>query len=500
VRRLARLALAAWLGAGGVGVAHAGEIVTGFVPGAGRGREVLAHVEVKGLVAEFLDPGDTGLGKSLGYLLWREVLTAISDQAGAGVILARPPGQTRLTELLRRDYHRAAVEIAQAQQARMVLWGAVQESGDRLYVNTYLTLLPEVVGADLQLSLTPGRGEPALPGFTAEIPRARYNFEPLTTTRERLFRRPLVARFALAVVETAAPGARVLAPVGAGEVLQAEGMEGAWFRVRLPGGGAGWVENSQVEVPPAEVDADLRSVNVRAAPKDGAVLFNTPLRGTYRVLDLRYVEGSGSWYRLDLGGRSGWVAAWLLEPRFSHPAVPFMAGLYRYQRRNFGEAAKAFRAFLRQAGEAENSANRSSAQQFLGASLLNERGQGNPEALQAMDRAVALTPYDPAAYNLRALSRLGERGGFPGTVADVARALELDRLNVRSQTLLTALDHLADPAKADLLPLRDHARPSSLDTSAVRELKIRYALPKTPAQPLPLRPVPLRPQLRLRQP
>jgi hypothetical protein len=71
--------------------AWAGDIVVGsFAPGKAPGVERLAHVEVKGLVAEFFDPGDTGLGKSVAYLLWREILTAISDQAGAGVILVQP--------------------------------------------------------------------------------------------------------------------------------------------------------------------------------------------------------------------------------------------------------------------------------------------------------------------------------------------------------------------------------------------------------------------------
>jgi len=493
------LAAALWLAAGATAPGRAGEIITGFTPGAGPGREVLAHVEVKGLVAEFLDPGETGLGKALGYLLWREVLTAISDQGGAGVILARTPGQTPLTTLLEKDYHRAAVEIARAQQARMVLWGTVLEAGDRVYVSPYLTLLPEVVGADLQLSLTAGHGGAPLPGFTAEIPRARYGFEAVATTRERLFRRTLVARKGLTVTDAPSPGARVLARVTAGQTLQADGMRGAWFRVALPGSTSGWAENSLVDVPPAEVSANRTSVQVRASPGDGAVLFSTRLRGTYPVLDQRYVPGRGNWYRLDLGGRTGWVAGWLVTPRFSLPAVHFMAGLYRYQRRNFGEAAKAFEAFLREVGEAESSANRSSAQQLLGASLLNERGQGSEEALRAMNRAVELTPYDPAAYNLRALTRLGAWGGFQDTVADVSRALELDRANTRSLTLLSALQRVAEPESGELRALREIARPSPADAAAVRDLKARYQLPRVQLV-TPLRPLEPRPDLRLRQP
>ena len=76
-----------------VSQARAGEeIMAEFTDSAPRGGqrtpEVLAHVPLKAVIAEFLDPMDTGLGKSLGYLIWRETLTAISDQAGAGVIMA----------------------------------------------------------------------------------------------------------------------------------------------------------------------------------------------------------------------------------------------------------------------------------------------------------------------------------------------------------------------------------------------------------------------------
>ena len=106
-------------------VAHgvfAGEQVVGnFQPGLPQQAEVLAHVPVKGLVAEFINREGTGLGKSLGYLLWREVLTAVQDQRGAGVIYAHTPSETQLTDLLRSDYHRAAVEIAKAQNTRMAV-------------------------------------------------------------------------------------------------------------------------------------------------------------------------------------------------------------------------------------------------------------------------------------------------------------------------------------------------------------------------------------------
>lgn len=88
MKRLAWLLLAAAAFA-----AHAGDItVTKFEPGAPPPKKVLEHVALKGVITEFIDPERSELGKEIADLLWREVLTAISDHKGAGVILARAPG------------------------------------------------------------------------------------------------------------------------------------------------------------------------------------------------------------------------------------------------------------------------------------------------------------------------------------------------------------------------------------------------------------------------
>ena len=56
-------------------------IVESFSPGLPQRAEVLAHVPVKGLVAEFINPQGTGLGKSLGYLA-RAVFTDFPGKSG----------------------------------------------------------------------------------------------------------------------------------------------------------------------------------------------------------------------------------------------------------------------------------------------------------------------------------------------------------------------------------------------------------------------------------
>lgn len=456
--------------------AWAGDIVVGsFAPGKAPGEERLAHVEVKGLVAEFLDPGDTGLGKSVAYLLWREILTAISDQAGAGVILAHPPDNRRLTDMLRNDYHRAAVEIARSQRARLVLWGAVNQLEDKIYVQNFLTLLPELIQDDLRLTLQL-MGKPEQ-GFSVEIPRTRYNFAVVETSRPRLFERVIIARGSASVYESPSGSSRELKRAAAGEALYSVDMEGAWFKVRLRHGITGWIENSHVEVPPRSVYGDSRGVHVRHEPAGQTVLGKANLKGIYQVLDSRFVPGRGSWYRLDLPGGPGWVAAFLVEPQFSLPAVQFTAGLYRYQRRNFLEAHKAFAAYLRRTAGAGERVNLAAAYQMYGASSLM-LARPSPDdfkrGIEAMDKASLLTPFDPAVYHLRALTRLAATLKTTGALDDLEESLKLDRFNAQSQSLLAAFAALTDSSNRDYDFMRKWVHVMPQDVERISTLQARY--------------------------
>jgi hypothetical protein len=346
-------------------------------------------VRDKGVVAEFLDPGDTGLGKSVSYLLWREVLTAISDQAGAGVIVAEAPPEERLVDMIQQDYHEAARRIAANQQARFALWGAVDAEGDRLFVDTYVTLLTAGSVSDLRLRLgarlaggppeDARKVEEAASMFQARLARPRFGLATVEVTRAELFDRPLIAEGTLLVRERPAADARELLRAAPGSVLHAVDMQGGWFAVRLSDGRVGYLPAGRQEgsrgtlvglrVPPKRVEADATGVVLRRGPGfDAAALGRRDLRGRFAVLDMRYRSGDGLWYRiaLDEAGGTGWVAASAVRPRFSVPAVHLMAGLYRYHAGRFADAAAEFRRFLDTPGVAESPANRAAVQQLLG--------------------------------------------------------------------------------------------------------------------------------------
>lgn len=406
----------------------AGEIIrfeTGSAPP--RADVALANVPVKALVTEFLDPGDTGVGKSVGYLVWRELLTAISDQAGAGVILARAPGERRLTDLLETAYHDAAVRIAREQNTRMAVWGAVMASGDDLYISTYLSMLP--VEFTLQLS-----GEPSMRGLKAEISRTKFNFPPVETTRAQLFQRRVVTRVPATVYASADGSAAAVARVPKGKALDAIDMDKGWFKVRLANGRFGYLDNSIVDVPPRMVEATGVATVLSHGP-GGPRLNSVTLNGSYRVLDMRYIQTKGLWYELEVNDASGWVPATVVRPRFSLPMVHFVAGLYRYQFKRYDDARREFLQYVNAPDFAADNPSLATAYQLLGVSTLLT--QGSSAALGLFTKAVHTTPYDPNAHSLRALSTLPK--GANTALTDLEQALRLDPSNATAARITGAI-------------------------------------------------------------
>jgi hypothetical protein len=412
----------------------AGDIIA-FQHETPRGPQVLQNVGIKSVIAEFLDPADTGIGKSLGYLLWRETLTAVSDQAGAGVILARAPEGQRLTDILAQDYHRAAVEIALYQKSRMALWGAASEEDGKVHLNTYLTLIDEPANAGFSLVLKSPYGS-----IEAQIPRTRFNFELVSTTRKALFERNLVTRRSVKLYKEPSTRAQVVGAIAAGAVLNAVDMDGGWFVVKLDAHRRAYIENSEVDVPPSIVDVDRSQFELKERPaRRSATVLKTVLDGSYPVQNMRYVATEGLWYQIGVGEKKGWVWAGSVRPRFSLPAVHFLAGIYRFYDRRYKDAAREFSQFLMAPDIEESNVNRAAALQLLGASRLMGRhiSQMDPSAYAPFAEAVALTPYDPAAYQLRAIGHLVASRNPGKAVADVAKALWLDEENRGAKKLVS---------------------------------------------------------------
>jgi hypothetical protein len=456
--------------------APAGDIITTeFKAGSQKGRIALAHLTNKGVVAEFLDLNNTGVGKSIGFLIWREILTAISDQSGAGVIIAHPPGESRIVDMLKANYHLAAVDIAKYQNAPMVLWGIAQENADKILISSHLSLIPEIQTSDLSLNVNIPRFD--MPGWKAEIVRTRFNFGLVESSRSKLFNRPIIAKKRTPLKVNPNKEARTIQESEDGRRYQAVDMENEYFKVILENGSPAYLNIWDVDVPPKYVEANRTNIRLRTGPgTNHREKRRVPsFKGSFQVLDMRYSSQHGLWYQISFDGDPVWVAGFLVRPRFSVPAVHFMAGVYRFRAQNFDDALREFQMFSTFAKVEETNTSLATAYQLIGISSLMSKNISLFD-VQAFSKAIKLTPYDPSAYNLRAVSRVGRNfsnhGRMDGILSDLNQALKLDRRNKRALDLLHSFGMFIERSSGEVAAIFFDLDPETIEK--YDQIKARY--------------------------
>lgn len=452
------LLAAAWLAAP-ARPAGAGEIANCFAPGlkAACTEHVLQNVQFKAVVLQFVDPAKTDLGESFSRLIWREILDNISNLANAGVILAydrqgeiqQALGDKDYRTFLETDYHAAAEAIALQLKTQMSVWGAVIADGDGLLVQPFLTLESE---QDPWTTLTMHSGMIHDLVLGTRIAGSRLNLEPLTASRQHLFDRPFVTRCKLSagcpkgVPLRAQPSndSPVIGYAPVGGRVQAVDMQREWIRLSWQAGKTAYINVYHVEMFPLRVTfSNRKDVVLRAGPKTAsAAVAKLRLDGDYEVIDAARGDRDEPWYRIRQGSATGWVAGRLVARRsYIFPAVNLIGGLFRYGRGDFEGAAAALQAFLAEA-PGESNVTRAAAYQFLAASRI----AGAPSAaasvkaaLADLEQSAALTPFDPAVYNLRAVIEIGSGRGLMAGLKDIERSLDLDPADADAQRLLTSL-------------------------------------------------------------
>lgn len=410
--------------------AGAADIVTTryFSEKAGTDAQVLAHVEHKAVVAEYLDPTDTGIGKSMANMLWREVLSAISDQAGAGVILARPPGEERLVDLLQSDYHKAALRIAEHQQARMALWGIANEIDGQVFITSYLSLVEATRGDIISYKISRNRGGGERSGeLELKLPRNKFNFPTVRRSRKALFQRPIMVAKAASLHAKPDRQSTRVSRLRQGEVVQSVDMESGWFKIQLRSGETGYLASSYADLAPLSVLVDRAGINLRREPvvRDDTVIYSGRVKGQYRVLEQRFT-GNRLWYRLAFdGGKPAWVAASLTERVYSMPVVHFVAGMYRYFGERHEDTNREFQRFIDYPGEKRNNVNLSVAYQYQALSSVLA-GKSARTSVQLLEKARKQTPLDATTYKLEALSWIGTPQETERVRASLEQARKLD--------------------------------------------------------------------------
>ena len=405
------------------------------------------------VVAEFLDPGGTGLGKAVSYIIWHELLTAISKSRD-DVILVRAASIQGGLEQLQAERHEAALKMAQQYQAPVVLWGEVNKRVEGGYwVKTFLTLNPKVRDGNLALGLSVSHEE-GIWKFQAKMPRTRFEFASVNVNRSELFARRLLTHTSAPLRSAPSASAPVMAEMPADMVLEATDMQDSWFMVQSAGGANAYIEDHDVEVLPQRVVSAQRQVPLRDGP--GLMYENQEqvnLQGEFSVLDRQYRFGQGLWYRLQVGNQIGWVQGHMLQPQFILPVEHFIVGLSDYRGKRYESAHRELTRFTNTPNAESNNATLAVAYQLQGASRLSfytpfdAVDQGD---LSAFTKAIDLTPYDPAAYNLRALAMFGTIRRLDDVFADLKKALDLAPEDVQVRAFINTLVDVAESSVIDL--------------------------------------------------
>lgn len=394
------------------------------------------------VVAEFLDAGATGLGQPVAYLLWREAFLGIRENRGAGIEAVRRTQGESLTRILERDYHTGAEQIAKARNAKLVLWGAVREEDKKVFIWTYLTALSDDAATPLSVKVRLGQSNAI--DVDVDIARRRFSFAPIETTRSKLFSRLATVRLPTVLRADSDEHAKAIASLAPSTLLNVSDWSDEWLRVSTAGDRRGFVELWRIDLLPRQI-----------APRDSpAQLFATPnLRSAtvaelhegqgYDVADMRLVgpdRHAIAWFRVNSSGGTGWIQAARVRIRYSFPATHFLIGLQHFLGRRYADARDEMERFAEMtAGEADN-VNRATALQIIGASEMMAGSPGGLEnAFAYFSKAIALTPFDPSAYKLRALSAAGIPDKWPDVSRDVETALRLDSRDPRTQEMVAKL-------------------------------------------------------------
>lgn len=401
-----------------------------------------------GLVVGFADADSGAFGDSLAYLYRAELATALGSVPENYDFALHASDSARDTpHPLMGEYHIAAANLATQYDAPLTFWGVIRKNQSNIAISSYISLRPDLREEDFSIRVD-GDGHPTA-FIQAGVTRRRFGFESVAQPSDHLFKRQVVTNTKTTLSAQPHEGAEAVALLEPNTALDGLMLQGPWYQVRTAGGRDGFVHIERLKIVPASVFARRADLLGR----DGAgIQFPshklTLSTGSIPVSEARLGERGIMWYRVRSEYGSAWLDDTQVAPQFSLPALHFLAGLYYLRAPKDVHpcparlAAEQFAQFIYVARDSEKNTNLAAAHQFVAISEMHSDqscGRNAAVALAALTAAVNLTPFDAAAYHMRAVAGLAARQPNEPVVADLHAALDLDVQDPGIRSTVTAL-------------------------------------------------------------
>jgi tetratricopeptide (TPR) repeat protein len=252
-------------------------------------------------------------------------------------------------------------------------------------------------------------------------------------------------------------------------------MHEQWVEIERPGAGTGYVNVYHLEMVAPAVHVLAQSVRLRVGTTRQSAYVQTSARagGTYETRGVRRAADGRFWYQVEVSGVRGWLPPETLQRDYGFPAVHFVAGVFRYARKDYPRAIQEFQRFIERGKDSEDNVTLAAAYQYLAASKVAAAGINGigaaRDAMQDVRNALQHTPYDPNAYALSSVIQLGSLSNPEAAIHDLGQSLTLDAENPTAKTLLRSLSSVADAHRTR--SLTDGTDPQRLEAqiAALRE-------------------------------
>ena len=401
-------------------------------------RDTTSTVKNSAKIVQFIEETDADIASGLSYVVWRDLFGSIQDLRSSGTTLLTISDHPKLQQQIVQDYEYDVARVANEQQADFVIWGVVRQVEDAHLVWTYLAVADDKVGANLEVNVVLDGNH-----LIAQLPHRQFSFTPLQISSRQIGERLwYVRRHGATVYQSRDSSSDQLARLERFDHVLSRSVSGPWLELTGDDVPVGFVEMWPLDLAPKKAAWIGRS-QLRSRPDASAEAVGAPSGPlSAEVSQVAYVGQSEiKWFELNVGEHTGWVPAETVVTSQVFPIGYLVTAMLRFQGGQYSRVVREVEQFIADGRESNNTIP-AFANQLRGAAALMELAQSDDNLSLARSwftAAIELTPYDPAAYRLRAISHATGTGDWAQVVADLEQAVTLDRRGAETRQLIVSI-------------------------------------------------------------